>query len=258
MRRWNRQLLIVVALVLGAPSVAYAEWQQSTNYGMNESEVGGNGQFDSSSANFSINPNVDDGGSSLGENAVGNSSSANYQTNSGFNTTAQPGLTLVVNTSSADLGVLSTATASTATATFDVSDYTSYGYVVQIVGATPAISGHNLTALTTDTASAATTEQFGVNTRVNTSPSSGADPVQLPDATFSYGVSGDGSTGAYGSTRPYTIPNQWRYNSGETIASAPKTSGDTRFTISFLANISSTTPGGKYTGALSIVVTGTY
>lgn len=255
----------MVGVCVGVSAVPSSLWaapadpsSNSTNYRVIESEVGGNGQFLSGSASYNINPNIDDGGSSLGEAAVGNSGSANYQINSGFNTTSQPGLTLIVNTSSVDLGVLSTSVASTVTATFDVLNYTSYGYVVSVIGATPVNSGHNLTALTTDTASAATTEQFGINTRANSSPAIGADPVQLPDATFSFGVSGDGITGTYGTTRPYTVPNKWRYNSGETIASAPKSSGATRYTVSFLANISSTTPGGKYTGGLSIVATGTY
>jgi hypothetical protein len=258
MRRWSRQFAIGLCLTLMLPGAALAEWQQSTNYGMNESEVGGNGQFDSFSSNYSLVPSTDDSGASLGESAVGNSGSANYQTNSGFNTTAQPGLTLLVNSGSVDLGDLTTASKSTGTATFDVVNYTSYGYVVSLVGATPAYSTHNLMALATDTASSAGTEQFGVNTVRNTVASVGADPVQLPNSSFSYGVAGDGTTGTYGSTRPYTISDKWRYNQGETIASSPKSSGDTQYTLTFLANISTLTPAGKYNGGMDIVVTGTY
>jgi hypothetical protein len=259
MRRWNRQLVIVVAVLLCVPVAASAELEQSTSYSMNESEIGGNGQFNSSSTTYKINPVTDDGGSSLGESAVGSSASANYSSGAGFNTTAQPGLTMTVNTGSVSMGPLSAVAATTGTATFDVTDYTSYGYAVQVIGSTPVNPyGRHLTALATDTASVATTEQFGINTRSNSSPASGTDPQELPDATFSFGVSGDGSTGTFGTTRPYTIPNQWRFNSGETIASSPKTSGDTHYTISFLANISSTTPAAVYTGNMTILATGTY
>ena len=263
MRRWTRQLIVCVALVTGVSGVVSAApgdpSSASTNYRVVESEIGGNGQFNSGSANFNINPATDDGGSSLGETAVGNSASTNFQTNSGFNTTAQPSLTMIVNTPSVDLGTLSLVAAKTAVATFSVKDYTSYGYVVQIIGATPTYAGHALAALTSDTASANGTEQFGLNLRANTSPASvGVDPVQVPSSTFSFGAAGDGSTGTYGTSRPYTIANNYRYVSGETVASGPKSSGETDYTISLMANISTVTPGGQYTGALSLVATGTY
>lgn len=247
-----------MALAVGGPALASSDpTMTSSSYSVRESEVGGIGDFNESSSNYSLKPGVDDGGATLGEAATGNSGSTSYQTNSGFNTTAQPGLSLVINTSSVNLGVLSSAAKSTGTATFDVSDYTSYGYIVQIYGSTPQISGHNLTALTTDTASSAGTEQFGINTVKNTVAGVGDDPLQVADnvysgSNFAYGVAGDGVHNYYAQS------DKWRYNSGEVIASAPKTSGDTRYTITFLANISNLTPGGGYNGALNIVATGTY
>jgi hypothetical protein len=263
MRRWSRQLIVPVLVALGLSGAASATLgdpsSSSTSYRVVEGEIGGNGQFTSGSTSYNINPNVDDGGSSLGETTVGNSSSTSYQTNSGFTTTAQPGLTMVVNTGNVSLGTLSTVTANTATATFSVINYTSNGYMVQIIGTPPSNSGHALTALATDTASSNGTEQFGINLRANTSPVSvGADPVQTPSSTFSYGVAGDGITGTFGITRPYTIPNSYRYASGETIASAPKSSGQTDYTLSFMANKAALTPGGAYSGSMSIVATGTY
>lgn len=262
MRRWTRQLIISVALVLGITGAAIGApgdpSSASTSYRIVEGEIGGNGQFNSASSNFTFNPSTDDGGSSLGETAVGNGASTNFQTNSGFNTTAQPSLTFVVNTTTVPLGILSTGLKTTGTATFNVKNYSSYGYVVQIVGATPGYGGHNLTALTTDTASSVGTEQFGVNTVRNTVAAVGADPVQVPGVTFSYGVAGDGATGTYGTTRPYTISDKWRYVSGETIASGPKSSGETDYTMIFLANIGTLTPGGTYSGNISLVATGTF
>ncbi len=262
MRRWTRQFVISVALVLGITGTATGTpgdpSSASTNYQIVEGEIGGNGQFNSASTNFTFNPSIDDGGSSLGETAVGNGASTNFQTNSGFNTTAQPSLTFIVNTVNVSLGTLSNALKSTATATFSVKNYTSYGYMVQIVGSPPTNSVHALTALAADTASSAGTEQFGINTVLNTVAAVGADPVQVPGSTFSYGAAGDGATGAYGTTRPYTVSDKWRYVSGETIASAPKTSGETDYTMTFLANISGVTPGGAYSGNIVLVATGTY
>jgi hypothetical protein len=258
MRRWSRQFVVALVLAVGLNGVANAEWQQSSNYGMNESEAGAMGDFSGASAGYSFIPSADDSGTTLGEAARGSSSSANYASGSGFNTTAQPGLTLIVNTSLVSLGVLSTGAAQFGTATFSVKNYTSYGYVVQVVGTAPTYSGHTLTALATDTASSAGTEQFGVNTVLNTSAGQGADPVQVPSSSFSYGVAGDGGTGTFGTTRPYTIPDKYRYVAGETVASAPKSSGETDYTMTFMANQGNTTPSGHYSGSMTLVATGTY
>jgi len=234
----------------------------STSFRVVEGEIGGNGQFNSASTNFNFNPNIDDGGSSLGEAAVGNSASTSFQTNSGFNTTAQPSLTLNVNSTPADLGVLSTALAKTATATFNVKNYTSWGYVVQFIGSPPTNNGHALTAMTTTSygdASVNNIEQFGLNLVSNASPITvGANPSQYPSSSFSYGAAGDGATGTFGTNRPYTVDGRYRFLSGETVASAAKSSGETDYTVTFMANISPTTPGGKYSGGLQVVVTGTY
>jgi hypothetical protein len=175
-----------------------------------------------------------------------------------------------VNTGSINLGVLSTALTSATTATFTVSDYTSYGYAVTIIGTPPTYAGHQLTAMGNNTspATAGTAEQFGINLVKNTSPNvtGSADPLEVPDnqpfgsSSFSYGQSGNVNQGGttYGVDRTYTVPNKYTYSSGAIIASSAKTTGPTLFTISFLANILNTTPSGIYTGNLTLVATGTY
>jgi hypothetical protein len=233
----------VLAVNPGDPSF------RSTNYSINESYIGPGGDSQGISTNYSNE------GTTLGDTGVGNSASANFQTNSGFNTDPNPRISFIVNTTSVNLGNLSTGAAATATATFSVLNYTAYGYVVSMVGPTPSNAGHSLAPLTTDTASAAGTEQFGVNTVSNTSPVTvGANPVEDASgaATFGYGVAGTG-----GGT-PYAKPNLYRYAPGETIASAPKTSGITNYTMTLMTNISMLTPGGIYTGPMTLICTGTY
>jgi len=265
MKWWRRRLIICLAAALGLSGATSATpgdpSSTSTNFRLQESELGGTGNFNSGSTNFFFTPGTDDGGATLGDTFVGNSSSANFQTNAGFNTTAQPGLTLTVNTAAIDFGVVTTGTAATATATFDVIDYTSYGYVVSIIGNPPTMNGRQITALTTDTASNASVEQFGLNAVKNTSPTNplGDDPLQVPDnvysgSIFSYGRAGTGAGTAYAQA------NKFRYNSNDAspVASSAKSSGDTKYTLSFIMNVTSTTPGGKYTGGLQIVATGTY
>jgi hypothetical protein len=89
-------------------------------------------------------------------------------------------------------------------------------------------------------------EQFGINLVANTIPSSvGANPDH-------------GDFGVGSAALNYDSPNIFRYVSGETIASSPKTSGLTRYTISYLVNVESLTPGGQYKTNQTIIVTGTF
>lgn len=216
--------------------------QSSTNYKIQEDFVGGGGLPQSSSTNY----NAQD---TTGANAVGNSVGSAYQAQSGATTTADPTLTFSVNTASVSLGSLSTSITRTGTATFNVLNYTSYGYVVQILGSPPNNGAHTLTNMSSPASSSINTEQFGINLVANTSPTTfGANPAQVPDNTFSFGAAASG----------YDATNTYKYVSGNTIASATKTSGQTNYTISYIANISNSTPGGSYSGNQVIVCTGTY
>jgi len=225
--------------MLGFVSAAYGDSLKSAHYQIDESFVGGSGLVQSSSANYKE-------GESIGDTGIGNSASANYQTNSGYTTTNDPALSFAVNTASANFGSFSPSAAATTTSTFQVSNYTSYGYVVQIVGNPPSNGNHTLSAMTTTGPSQAGVEQFGINLVANTSPVSfGANPVQ--------GIAGAGTAAAN-----YNTSNSYRYVSGETVATAPKSSGVTTYTISYLVNVSSLTPGGQYTSSQVLVCTGTY
>jgi len=90
---------------------------------------------------------------------------------------------------------------------------------------------------------------LGMNLAANTSPTTfGAVPVQIPDSTFSFGVA----------TSNYNTANQYMYVNGDTIASSPKSSGETDYTISYILNITNITPGGTYTMNQAIVATSTF
>ena len=174
-------------------------------------------------------------------------------------------------------GNLSTIAAVTQTGAFSVRDYTSSGYVVQMIGATPAYNGHHLTAITPASCSGTTygcasssgSEQFGVNVWSNTSPTNpvpGSSAPVCQAATFCSGQAGDVSFGGGGTTcgpfgsanRPYCVDGRYLYASGDTIASGSQSSGETDYTMTFLANISTLTPSGTYTGNLTLVATGSY
>lgn len=232
--------LVVGLLLCLPPSTGSA--QSSTNYQIQEDFVGGGGSSQSSSTNY----NAQD---SIGAPAVDNGTGTNYQAQAGATTTAEPTLTFSVNTASVSLGSLSTSITRTGTATFNVLNYTSYGYIVQIIGNTPSNGAHNLTNLSSPTAPATNTEQFGINLVANTNPITyGANPTQVPDSSFSFGAAASG----------YDTANAYKYVSGNTIATATKSSGQTNYTISYIANISNNAPGGSYSGNQVIVCTGTY
>lgn len=233
-------LLVVGGVIITSASSVLA--LSSPNYSIDEDFVGGGGTADSSSPSFSARD-------SIGGTAVGDGESANHGAQSGATTDGDPMLEFSVNSSSVALGALLTSLTRTATSTFSVRNYTSHGYVVQVVGAPPTNGSHPLTNMATAGSSVQGTEQFGINLVANTSPSAfGANPVQLPDSSISFGVAASG----------YNTANNYRYNSGDVIASASESSGRTDYTVSYIANRSNTTPGGSYAGQQTFICTGTY
>jgi len=221
----------------------------SSSYRIDESFIGPGGNLESGSTTYKLEPGQQTVGNPGG---VGESSSASYTAQSGNTTTADPRLTCTINTSSLNFGALSTSVVSSGTATFSVLNYTAYGYNVTILGNPPTNGAHTLAGMSSTGLSVPGTEQFGMNLRDNgpsvTDPNIGADPVQVPSGSFSFGVAAAG----------YNTVNSYRYVAGETIASAPKSSGQTDYTASYIVNASTTTPGGSYTGNQTLLCTGTY
>jgi hypothetical protein len=221
-------------------SVAFASDSRSSNFVFQESSLGGVGQYGSASANYQS-------ADAAGILGLGNSASTNFQLNAGNITTGDPALAFSVDTSAVSFGQFSAATAATATSTFQVLNYTSFGYVVQIIGNAPtSATGHTISAMSTTGPSQAGTEQYGINLVANTSPVSlGTNPDQ-------------GQFGFGNASSNYATANNYRYVSGETIAQAPKSSGVTTYTISYIVNVNSLTPGGEYTSNQILLCTGTY
>lgn len=214
----------------------------SGSYQIQEDFIGGGGNTRSSSTNYVSQD-------AIGDAAAGDAEGAAYRTQSGAPTTPDPTLTMTVDTSAVNLGALSTSLTRTGVATFSVLNYTSYGYIVQVVGNPPDNGGHTLAGMAATGASAVGAEQFGINLKANTSPATfGAEAQQEPNSTFSFGAAAAG----------YNTANQFKYVAGNTVASAPKSSGKTSYTISYIVNMANNTPGGSYSGKQTLVVTGTY
>jgi hypothetical protein len=233
--------VVVLFFEIGVANAQYV----SNNYAANEVffGIGGTG-LNAESSNHYLSQ------VSVGETGVGSETGGSrYSAVAGFNTYDQPFLAFVVNTGNVDLGPLAPSTAATANATFWVRDYQSTGYAVITNATPPKTASHTMTNLTTPTSSIPGNEQFGINLEANTSPVSfGAAPVQQPDSSFSYGQVATG----------YNTPNYYEYIPGSEIAYSNKSSGETDYTISFLYNVSATTPTGLYVFNDMLIATGTY
>jgi hypothetical protein len=235
---------VSTAVIVTAVTVPVFAQSASTNYKVEETFFGTGGELDAASANYKAKQ-------SAGETTVGNASSANYQFNAGFNTTDQPLLEFAVNGGTYDLGILDAVSTGSAVATFSIRNYLSGGYIVIAKGASPSTtngSSHTLTSLTSGVGSSPGTEQFGLNLAANTNPAIGANPVQVPDSTFSFGSAAS----------DYANPNIFKFLDGDTIAYSPKSSGQTNFSMSIIANVSRDTPAGQYGGAINLQVVPTF
>ena len=212
---------------------------KSTSYQLVEPLLGGFGQNNSQSVNIISQQS----GGTIG---VGTSSDTGFQIKGGHLTTNDPSLSFD-SISTSNFGSFSPLSTSTATTTFSISDYTSYGYIVQIVGTPPTNSnGYIITPLSTNSAPQVGTNQFGLNLVANSIPTTfGNNPI--------YGLLGSGSINAN-----YNVANQYRFVSGDTIAQSNQSSGQTTYTISYIVDVADLIPGGQYQSLQNIVCTPTY
>lgn len=237
MKRW----FLVTAILAFAASFSSAALaaRSSATYTIYEDFIGAGGlveESDPSTPTYKL-------GESIGDTGIGDSSSTSYSTSGGYTTTPDPALTFTVNTSSINFGNLNSTMTATGTATFSVINYTTSGYIVTIDGATLTSGGNDINALATPTASAAGTEQFGINLKDNATPNIGAEA--------------SGGNGAAATN--YNAADLYKYVAGDTLANATRNSGQTNFTLSYIVNINIvSTPTGAYSATHTLICTGTY
>ena len=228
-------------LVLGFPMSVFAAQSSSSNYQVNEVFFGSGGELNACSTTFCSKQ-------SAGELVVGNTKSTNYQAQGGFNTERTPYIEVQVGNSTVDLGDVDSTTTHTGTATFSVKSYLSHGYSVVSASDPPKNNSYTIQTSTIPGASTTGTEQFGMNLVDNSSPNIGADPVQDPDNSFSFGLV----------AIDYSSPNLFKYEKGDIIAYSTSSTSFTNYTISYIINVSKVTPGGTYLMNHVLVATGTY
>ncbi|MEO7364154.1 MAG: hypothetical protein ABIV43_01450 [Candidatus Saccharimonadales bacterium] len=233
----------LVATISLVPAIALAAQSTSNNYQVNEVFFGSGGELNACSTNYCSKQ-------AAGDLAVGNTASPNYQAQAGFNTDRQPFIEFTVSNTNVDLGKLSTSTTKTATANFTIKAYLAHGYTVVNASDPPVNNGYQMQAITTaPTAASAGTEQFGINLVSNTSPVTfGADRTFTPDSTFSSGLVAP----------DYSNHDLFIYRKNDVIAYSNASSSYTNYTVSYIFNISSVTPGGTYELRHVLVATATY
>lgn len=231
---------VILVGVLSVAGIATAQQSSSNNYQVNEYYFGTGGELDASSANYKARQ-------STGELAVGHTESASYQAHVGYNTSDEPILEVAVN-GDIDFGILDPLTTATGTANVQVRTYLATGYEMILSGPSPTYSGRSLISPPSPVISQAGTEQFGINLVANSSPGIGNNPQQIPDSSFSFGWP----------EANYLTPNEFMYQDGATVARSNKSSGQTNYTLSMIANMANNTPAGKYTTAISVVVVSTF
>lgn len=117
------------------------------------------------------------------------------------------------------------------------------GYAVTINGTTLTSGGNTITALAAQTASSTGTEQFGLNLRDNAAPDVGANP------------SGTG-IGTYAAN--YGTVDQYRFVTGDTVASSTGSTNANAFTASYIVNVGGATEAGNYSATMTYICTATF
>lgn len=137
-----------------------------------------------------------------------------------------------------DFGELRTSQTAKASSEFLAATNAEFGYTVTVSGTTLTSGINPIPALVVPTGSTTGASQFGINLKANGNPAIGSEPSGPGSGSINAG---------------YNIPNQFKYQSGDTLVSVPNSSDNRKYTVSYMANISSGQPAGYYTTTLSFI-----
>lgn len=136
----------------------------------------------------------------------------------------------------ADFGEFSSTNPTTATSQMSAATNDPTGYNIFISGQTMTSGANIIPNLTSQTLSQPGISQFGLNLRSNALPSVGSN------------TEGPGS-GAPATT--YNNPNRYRFVSGDRVAGSSITTSYTRYTVSYIVNVSEAQNPGVYAATLT-------
>ncbi|HEX8182549.1 MAG TPA: hypothetical protein VF575_03015 [Candidatus Saccharimonadales bacterium] len=134
-------------------------------------------------------------------------------------------------------GELSSQAPRSATSQMLASTNAAYGYSVTLAGTTMT-AGNNVIPAMTGGASQRGTNQFGVNARQNVSPAVGSEP---------------NGPGLINPANGYNTPNIFKFNSGDIVASSSNADDYRKLTMSYIVNVGSNQPPGRYVATVSYI-----
>ncbi len=160
--------------------------------------------------------------------------------------TVDPTFTFSLSSNSVALGTLSASTPSSGSHTVSAATNGSGGFSISYNGATLTSASNTISAIgATAAASSVGTEQFGINLRDNATPNVGTDVTQN-SGTCGYGTQyGTADSFAYVAGATTTITN---------VSAA----ADCVYTVSYMANIASSTEAGLYSTTIDYIGTGMF
>ena len=158
--------------------------------------------------------------------------------------TVDESITFSLSANSVAFGTLSVSTVTTGTHTFDLATNGTGGAVVTVSGNTLEDGANSVDAMSAAAASSVGTEQFGINLKDNATPDVGAEC--------------SGSAPIAAAATGYATVDNFKFVSGETVASAANAINTTTCTITYIANIAGTTDAGSYTTTLTYVASATF
>jgi hypothetical protein len=143
-----------------------------------------------------------------------------------------------------NLGSGSTTTTATGTSIIAASTNGNTGYSITVNGTTLTSGLNTITALASGGASSVGSKQFGLNLAdANTTPAVGAAKT---------------GTGTAAATTNYGTNDNFRFASGDPIASVAGPTNANTFTVGYIANIDGITPAGAYTTNLTYIGTANF
>ncbi len=144
---------------------------------------------------------------------------------------------------SVSLGSLTPSTTGSGTSQIGIATNAGSGYALTVAGSTLTSGGNTINAMAAATTSTQGSEQFGLNLVANTTPSVG----QAPDGAGT----GTPATG-------YGMADNFKFVTGDTIASKSSAEDFRRYTVSYISNVANTTEPGSYSTTLTYVGTATF
>jgi hypothetical protein len=137
-----------------------------------------------------------------------------------------------------DVGVLTPLVTGLAQSQMVVATNADSGYSMWVQGGTMT-SGNNTLPAMSGAAAQQGVSQFGINLRANNAPVIGHDPTGPGVAAVAPG---------------YNQQNQFRYQSGDFLATATDPDDTRKYTVSYVVNVDEDQPGGVYATTLTYIV----